>query len=110
MNMIATTGPAPSGGSGASSGPPLISDPATKTSGRPIRMKATQPAEHRQSKSRERKARSPEGRHREDEHEGRDRRRPRGEEEERVRSADLAEAGSGRCRGENVDADEPPGD
>ena len=59
MNRTATTGPAPSGGKGASTGPPLINEPATKTTGRKSKMKAAQPTEQRQSRSLDTKARLP---------------------------------------------------
>jgi hypothetical protein len=111
MNRTATTGLTPSGGSGARTGPPMISEPATKTSGSKSRMKATQPTELRHSRSLDRKARMPclTGMEKHD-HEGRYRRRPGREKKERMRSADLAECGGGHVGSYDVDPDQTPTD
>ena len=49
----------PSGSTGARSGPPLMSDPAMKTTGMPLRMKAHQTGAQRQYRRREKGARAP---------------------------------------------------
>src|SRR6056297_1001305 len=59
MNMRATMAATPSGSTGARSGPPLMSDPAMKTTGMPIRMKAHQTGAQHQYRRREKKARAP---------------------------------------------------
>ena len=51
---VASTAPTPSGGTGANSGPPLISEPAAKTRGNPIAMNTTQYGLHRHRHKRDR--------------------------------------------------------
>ena len=60
MAATATIGPAPSGGSGARTGPSLTSDPAMKTRGIPTRINSHHGVGQRQIRSRDRNRSNPE--------------------------------------------------